>query len=83
MYAKINMEIITQLKTSYDWDIFGAFKFLNSRKLLPLYKQVQVTKSPSKNKGLSQVRPGGFEPPTFWSVARRSIQLSYGRMYNQ
>ena len=25
------------------------------------------------------VRPGGLEPPTFWSVARRSIQLSYGR----
>jgi hypothetical protein len=25
------------------------------------------------------VRPGGLEPPAFWSVARRSIQLSYGR----
>ena len=24
------------------------------------------------------VHPGGLEPPTFWSVARRSIQLSYG-----
>ena len=26
------------------------------------------------------VRPEGVEPPTFWSVARRSIQLSYGRL---
>ena len=26
------------------------------------------------------VRPKGVEPPTFWSVARRSIQLSYGRI---
>ena len=25
------------------------------------------------------MRPGGLEPPTSWSVARRSIQLSYGR----
>ena len=29
-----------------------------------------------ENTGFLLVRPEGFEPPAFWSVARRSIQLS-------
>ena len=28
------------------------------------------------------VRPDRLERPTFWFVARRSIQLSYGRIFN-
>ena len=28
------------------------------------------------------MRPEGLEPPAFWSVARRSIQLSYGRIFH-
>ena len=29
------------------------------------------------------VRPVGVEPTAFWSVAKRSIQLSYGRIFSR
>ena len=32
--------------------------------------------------GIRMVRAERFELPTFWFVARRSIQLSYARMRN-
>ena len=28
------------------------------------------------------LREKGFEPPTFWFVAKHSIQLSYSRLFN-
>ena len=39
---------------------------------------VEICPVPEKNKDKKMAYPEGLEPPTFWSVARHSIQLSYG-----
>ncbi len=40
---------------------------------IPYYNRIRFA--------FKMARPGGFEPPTAWFVARYSIQLSYGRSY--
>ena len=69
---------------SYSYEDFVAKKKASTPKevhALPTSKFIwEKSKATTRNQVVALVRQKGFEPPTFWFVAKHSIQLSYWRI---
>ena len=76
-----NKTLISKKSKSEESTIILNLNLVTNKFYLRFLKWMRPLKGDFFHKmGFPKVRPEGLEPSTSWSVARHSIQLSYGRM---